>query len=294
MKKIMGRLALSPLQRHAITMNSSTVSVQAGTGRLFHAFLMAFLMVTLVGCKTAKVSSSLTSHPEAYRRVAILPICFTGSFPTDLAVPAENPEIARRQTGTQLAFALTNQLTRKGYQVIGPVNAVSEEQGWAGFDPAAGWILRQQFDLENIRTDRGETNILYRYGLISSLPLLQEKLQLPEADALVLLERLSGYESPSEQRKARKWNYAGGAFLVTLTVMGGQPDFELLGQVIDHDWNDGPLLYQSDSVDYVIYIFDCHTREVIFNRCQNFKYRNPASAMRVLLGSLPKCPVSGD
>lgn len=271
---------------------ANAASVRTGIKRLCCAFLLSLFVLTLPGCKTTNGSSSPASLPEAYRRVAILPICIGGSFPTDYTAATGDTEASRRQTGAQLAFALTNQLARKGYQVLGPVCVLDEEQDWSALDLDARGILRQQFDLEILRTDRGETNVLYACGFVSSLPVLQEKLGLPEADAVVLLERSPGYVSAQEHRKAAWWTWpVGGAFVTFMVVgslaSGSSGGLDMVEAAASGSKND-PLSQAPDSIDYSIYIFDFHTQEIIFDRCQSFKYRNPGSAVRALLKPLPK------
>ena len=263
---------------------------------LFYGVLLSFLILSLAGCKSANVSQPLAGHQENYRRVAILPICLNGSFPTDYQSTSADPEAGLHQTGAMVAFALTNQLARKGYQVAGPVNVLCEDQDWWTLDLEAGSILRNQFALEMIRTDRGETNALHACGFVSSLPALQEKLGLPEADAVVLLERSSGYQSPHEARKGMWWKYPVGGAVATIWVGGALANGDVfsVAEMLNGAGNNGPLLQVPDSIDYSLYIFDFHTHEIIFNQCQAFKYRDPAGAVRALLRPLPKCPATID
>ena len=269
---------------------ANAVLVRTGIKRLGYGCLLLLLVLTLSGCKTTNGNSSPASHPEAYRRVAILPICICGSSPTDYPVATGDTEASRRQTAEQLAFSLTNGLARKGYQVVGPVSVLCDDQDWWTLDPVAGGILRQQFGLEMIRTDRGETNALYTCDFVSNLPVLQEKLNLPEVDAVVLLERSPGYVSPQETRKARWWIWPAGAAVASVLVVGGlaNGDASYSLKMLDGAAMNEPLLQVPDSIDYSIYIFDFHTQKIIFNRCQTFKYRVPGGAVRALLKPLPK------
>lgn len=289
MKKIIGRVAWSLFQMQARTVNRSSVFVQAGTRRFFYAFLTAFLMLSLAGCKTAEFSSSLTSHPEAYRRVAILPVCFGNASPTGFTPETGELEAVRREAGAELASALTSQLARKGYQVVNPVRVLSSEQDWSGMDLTASWMLRQQFDLERIRAKPGETNELYTCGFVSGLPVMQEKLGLPEADAVILVERWVEH-GPAVKPMPRSAENATLALLGVLMVAGG--DLPDLGNVLDPEQRN-KVLYGSCappdiSICYSLYLFDPHAPQIIYSAHRPLSPKNPGRAVRALLGPLPK------
>ncbi len=269
-----------------------TFSRRTGGGasrNLLCGSLLSLLILVPAGCRTHDPNSHSASLPEPYCHLAILPICIDGSFSADYRATPVASEASRHQIGTQLAFALTNQLARKGYQVVGPVRVLCDENDWCELDLAVSGVLRQQFDLERIRADCGETNALHACGFVSSLRLLQEKPGPPEVDAVVLVERWLD-SAPPVKPMPRAAKNGALTMLGILAVAGGDP--ELLGRVLEAGKRDevlfGPYTQPVASIGYSLYVFDSRTHEIIYHRYRPHSSENPRRAVRALLGPLPK------
>lgn len=256
-------------------------------------FFLLLLILAVSGCKTADVNSPLVLHPEKYHRVAILPICFGNASPTGFTTENGDTEADRRKAGADLASALTNRLAQKGYQVVNPVLVLSSATDWSGMDLTASGILRQQYDLERIRANPGETNELYTYGFVSALPVLLEKLALPEADAVVLVERWERCITPVKIGKPMSpvaHDITIVAFTSLLVAFGRDPtDFV---NSFDSDQPSGapagPPAQPEFSACYSLYIFDPNARQIIYSAYQSQRFQSPSRAARALLGALPK------
>jgi len=270
-------------------MKYSDVQILRATARRhFGCTLLPFLMVALAGCQAVNVSPSLSTHPETYRRVVILPIGCDYFHSADFLAATREGE-ANRQAGAKLAVTLTNLLARKGYQVVGPLRALCDESDRFELDLAAGGILRRQFDLEKIRIDGGKENEQCTCGFISSLTALQERLGLPAADAMVFLQRWQESPPPANRMPQTAENVAL-AGLGILALAGGNLD--ALGRALDSDQRE-QVLYGSGrppaaSTSYSLYIFDAHTHEIVYSAYCPARFENPGRAVRHLLGSLPE------
>ena len=250
--------------------------------------LTALTAFAMAGCVTATVNPHLIAHPEGFRRVAILPICSADISETDYMISFKDLETFRQRTRQQLLSSLTNCLTQKGYQVVGPVRVLCQEEDWAALDLDASQILRRQFELEMIATPHGETNLLYDCQFVQRLEVLRRKLRLPEADALVLLERSSEYV-PQFQPPPPS---AAGDAALALFAIGGvlTGHFEAGKMLDDHRGGTAGLSGKPPAVThFTVYIFDLHSREILFRACHTYgHHKNSGNAVRALLKSLPK------
>lgn len=260
-----------------------------GVAQIIVGRALLFVMVTLAGCATATVSPHLTAHPEGYRRVVILPICSADVSETDSTISFEELEAFRRETRQQLSFSLTNCLARKGYQVVGAVRVLCQEEDWSALDLDAREILRRQFDLEMIATAHGETNLLYDCQFMQRLQELRVRLRMPEADALVLLERSSEYVPQCQSPPPSAAGEAALALFAIGGVLTGHPE---ASEKLDdnHDAGKAGSSRKPTAItNFIIYIFDVHSQEIIFRAHHTYHYhKNSDSAVRALLKSLPK------
>jgi len=251
---------------------------------VFHPLIIWTLILICSGCATANVSERLASHPIAYRRIAILPVCFS-----DPAGASYDSSVAERyQAGAQLASALTNRLARKGYTPVGPVCVLGSAADWCQLDWTANQILRRQFDLEKICAGSAATNASYAREFASSLPLLEEKLGYPQSDAMLLLDHWVEYGPPA--RPMPPVAETGALSMLGLLATAGG-DVEMLGKVAD-DSQHQELLYgsrrQPGPADfYSLYLFDSHTHEILYYTYQPHGWKSPNRATRDLLRSLP-------
>lgn len=256
-------------------------------GGLCPAALVASVIL-LSGCKTGHVGAPLALHPEAYRRVAILPICFGLTSPGKAAGRVDS-DADIRKVGAEMVLALTNQFIRRGYELVGPVRVLCGADDWCGLSLTASGILREQFELEHIRRNHATaTDGLYTERFRSSLPVLRMQLGLPEVDAMVLVERWMRYVPPIEMPPAAET----GALILLGIVGAAGGDLGTVVQVMDSDRRD-EVLYGSNRrptpvMMCSLYIFDSRTQEIIYSNHRPQSGKNSARTARLLLSSLPK------
>lgn len=195
--------------------------------------LWTLLALTLVaGCAapagrlqiTAMSSESLKTNPKAYQRLAIVPIWFTTSaFSYSGLTSGKLMQIART-AGQQTAVVLAATITNRGFQVVGAARTVCCEEDLASYDAETRQLLdevRVEFwaltQMAQAAASAGTLDQPFKYKLKAPLLQLQKKLNVPQADALVLMDSTVVVETPAGRWKRLLWNWTG-APLVTNAV----------------------------------------------------------------------------
>lgn len=249
---------------------------------VFCVILLVFASLAAIGCKTASIDQRLASHPADYQRITVLPVCFEA---------AGEQATTEREAGARLASALTNCLAAKGYCVVGTVRVLSSSDDWASLGPDTYQVLRRQFELGRLVSEWEKTNLLYECGFGSHLADLQRGLNLPEADAVMLLNCAT--INPSVPKPPKTVRHITGFLL----LMIGAPalDFsgsEMFDDSVPYKPINAPVFVES--VEFNVTIFDPHNQQIIFN---NFNYalrndlakeRKLRARVRALLKDLPK------
>ena len=228
-----------------------TVSCTAPTGRLQ---------------MNALRSESLSANPATYQRLAIVPIWFTTSAYNysglDSHELAQIANVAGQKTATCLAAAITN----RGYQVVGEVRALCGEEDLAALDPETRQLLDAvRVELwwltQSVRAagGAGSAELPFRYRLKAPLLQLQQKLGVPQADALVLVDSTVFVETSTGRRKRLLWNWTGAPPVTvanqTKALVGGLSDTNALGR--------RAAVGSPAAIEHTIAIVDPRTQDVL-------------------------------
>ena len=191
---------------------------------LWNLLALGTVMMLAGGCAapagrlqiTAMSSESMKANPQAYKRMAIVPIWFTTSaYSYSGLSSSELTQIANAASqGTAAVLAAT--ITNRGYQVVGEVRAVCSENDLAAFDAETRqlldevrvefWALTQD---ARMAARAGTLGQPFKYKLKAPLLQLQKKLVGAPADALVLMDSTVFVETPAGRRKRLFWSWTG-------------------------------------------------------------------------------------
>jgi hypothetical protein len=173
---------------------------------------------------TAMRSKSLQADPRAYQRLAIVPIWFTTSaYSYSGLTSGELTQIANA-AGQNTAIVLAAAITNRGYQVIGKTRAICGEDDLAAYDAETRQLLdevRVEFwwltQMVRTAASAGTLDQPFQYKLKAPLLQLREKLGVPPADALVLVESSVVVETPAGREKRVLWNWTGAPLVTAAT-----------------------------------------------------------------------------
>ncbi len=190
-------------------------------------YLWTLLALTLVaGCAapagrlqiTAMSSESLKTNPKAYQRLAIVPIWFTTSAFSYSGLTSSKLMQIARTAGQQTAVVLAATITNRGYQVVAEARAVCCEADLASDDAETRQLLdevRVEFwaltQMAQAAAGAGTLDQPFKYKLKAPLLQLQKKLNVPQADALVLMDSMVVVETPAGRWKRLLWNWTGAS-----------------------------------------------------------------------------------
>jgi hypothetical protein len=116
---------------------------------------------------------------------------------------------------------------------------------------------------------------------------LQRKLQLPQADAVVLLTRTSGFDPPAIRPQKPASVKTAEAIIAIAGLSAGDPKpmgHVLAGSDDKNSVNNGPPA----KVNYRLYLFNSHTGQLIFDASYSDTRKSPRHAVGKLVKSLPQ------
>jgi hypothetical protein len=197
---------------------------------LSNGLALGAVMMLAAGCAaptgrlqiTAMSSKSFKANPQAYQRLAIVPIWFTTSvYGYSGLTSSELTQIAKA-AGQMTAAILAETITNRGYQVIGEARALCCEDALAGFDVETRQLLdevRVEFwgltQMARAAARAGTLDQPFKYKLKAPLLQLQKKLGVAQADALVLVDSTVFVETPAGRGKRLLWNWTGAPLVTT-------------------------------------------------------------------------------
>ncbi len=256
-----------------------------GSKRALWLFMVTVAALT-GSCATKSGSDrrSLPGHPEALRRVMMLPICFSGSARADETLTLLDLKSLDQQAGSNLESAVVAAFAAKGIEVVMLGHALCGDEDWDQLDPDVHRLLedaviefrdliaRQQQQIQQkVMTwpfpepgPRGNKALPHRIesqlgGLV--------KLEGQEADAIVLWETTAHFESSAARHRRHRWNYTWGAVLTPLALAGAMASRGMAGVEI-------PIQGSSALVHHSMAIVDARTLQVVGLHTRSFPGRD--------------------
>jgi len=301
--------------------------------RVCAAGLLA-LACLVSGCQTAfrTVDARFMAHREEHRRVQVLPVWFEAAGNVDRTFTTNDLQAQSRQAGENLSDTVQETLLSKGYEIVGPVEILPDDEKLSRLNPET----RQQ--LEAVRLDFCE-NLLrpyasansekpltfrtnstlgffrwmstwdpaalepnpFHYRMAPAFTNLSARLGATNADAVLLVDTKAFFESKRHHTKRVVWNCTGGG-LLTVTEVGVNAAVLAAAALSRASsapvpiWVD-PFWHTSNSLQHNIALVDVRTGEVLWLNRQSFKRKNPrdagALAETVAVAFLDLPPVRG-
>jgi hypothetical protein len=269
------------------------------------------------GCKTTfrTADARFMAQPAEHRRVQIFPLWFEGAGDIDHTVTTNDLQALCRQAGEKLSTTVQETLLSKGYQVVGPVCVLSDNENLSRLN------AETRLQLEAVRIDfcnnllrlyssstpdkplTFRTNSTlgffrymatpdpnrammernpFHYQMAPALANLAARLGATNADAILLVDTKVFFESQHNRTKRVIWNYTGGG-LIAVTEAGINLALLPLDNMIPGDdppstiWAD-PFWRSGNSLQQSMALVDVRTREVLWLNRQSFKHKDPRDA----------------
>lgn len=264
------------------------------------------------GCKTTfrTVDQRFMAQPANFRQVQILPVWFEGAGNIDPSLTTSDLQALCRQAGEDLASSVQKELRSKGYQVVGRVQVLHDDET---LSPSAVEIRPS---LEAVRVDfcrnlpgqfpspadgrplTFQTNTTlgffrymatwdharfehnpFHYRMTASLTNVLAGCGATNVQAVLLVDCRAFFESQHNHTRRTVWNWTGGG-LIAVTEVGANlalVTVEVLaggGGSLPGIWVD-PFRHSSNFLQHNIALVDVRTQEVLWLNLQGFNRKDP-------------------
>lgn len=271
------------------------------------------------GCQTTfrTVDQNFMASPAKYRRVQVLPVWFAGAGSIDQTLSTNDLQVLCRQAGAEVLAAVQNNLSAKGYEIVGPVRALSDSQS----APRLGAATLQQLELVRIdfcqnllrayacasadealtfQTNstlgfseymstwsraRLETNP-FHYRMTEALTNVVNQVGATNPAAVLLVDTKVFFESDHNQTKRGVWNWTGGGLLAIAEVGVNAVVFAAAALAGSSSapppiWVD-PFWRSSNSIQHNLALVNARTGEVLWLNRRDFKRQDPRDAEKLM------------